>query len=384
LSGKVTRMAQHTRRQFIGSVGSAAVTTVLAPGALAAGRAVPARGQTVAASTPRSPSSYYAYQSEIYLNGMVAGVTPKITTNLSKLEAQASQVLDRQARAYFLASAGGRFTARTNARAFRGWQIVPRMFRDHEERYLSTTILGTRMPAPVILAPVGRQKLAHPDGDLASARAAADLELTYVRSTHASSSIEEVAAANGTGSRWYQLDWPSDDDLDVRRLRRARSAGYTHLLLTPPRPGRPWTQLLSIRKSWDGPVLLTGIKSVRDAKDAAKRRFDGIVVSNHRGRRGDGAIGSVDALPPIVDAVGSRLAVLFDSGIRTGPDIFRALALGADAVLVGRPYVYGLGVDGQAGVTHVMRTFLAEFDLTLAGAGYSSHRELSRASLVQG
>ncbi len=376
-------MSQHTRRQFIGSVGSAAVTTVLAPGALAAGRPAPVRRQSAPASTPPSPSTYYAYQSEIYLNGTVRGATPKITTNLSKLEAQASKVLDRQAREYFLASAGGGVAARANARALRGWRIIPRMFIDRAERDLSTTVLGTSMPAPVVFAPVGRQKLAHPDGELASARAAAALELTYIQAAQASHSIEEVAAANGTGSRWYQLDWPTDDDLDVSSLRRARAAGYTHLLITPPPPGRSWKRLGPIRRSWDGPILLTGIQTVRDAKLAARRRFDGIVVSNHRGRLGDGVIGSVDALPSIVDAVGSRLAVLFDSGIRTGSDIYKALALGADAVLVGRPYVYGLALDGQAGVTHVVRTLLAELDLTLANAGHRSHRKLSRDSLAR-
>jgi isopentenyl diphosphate isomerase/L-lactate dehydrogenase-like FMN-dependent dehydrogenase len=239
------------------------------------------------------------------------------------------------------------------------------------------------MPAPVIFAPVGRQKLAHPDGELASARAAAALELTYIHSAQASYSIQEAAAAHGTGSRWYQLDWPADDGLDVSSLRRARVAGYTHLVLTPPGPGRSWKQLGLIRRRWDGPILLMGIRTVRDARLAARRRFDGIVVSNHGGRRGDGAIASLDALPPIVDAVGSRLAVLFDAGIRTGSDTYKALALGADAVLVGRPYVYGLALDGQAGVTHVMRTLLAEFDLTLANAGYRTHRQLSRDSLTR-
>jgi len=310
-------------------------------------------------------------------------VTPKISTNLSKLEAQASEVLDRKSEEYFLASAGGGVAARVNERAFRGWRIIPRMFIDRAERDLSTSVLGTRMPAPVIFAPVGRQKLAHPDGELASARAAAALELTYIRSTQASYSIEEVAAANGTGSRWFQLDWPKDDEFDASSLRRARVAGYTHLLMTPPRPGGSWKQLPLIRRSWDGPTLLMGVQTVGDAKLAAKHRFDGIVVSNHRGRRGGAASGSVDALPPIVDAVGDRLAVLFDSGIRTGPDTYKALALGALAVLIGRPYVYGLALDGQAGVTHVMRTLLAEFDLTLVGAGFRSHRKLSRDSLAR-
>ena len=374
-------MSQHTRRQFIGSVGSTAVTTVLAPGALAAGRPASVGQKAAPARTP--PPQYFGYQSEIYLNGVVRGVEPKITTNLSKLEAQASSVLDRQAREHLLAGAGGGVAARANARAFRGWRIIPRMFRAHAERDLSTTVLGTRMPAPIIFAPVGRQRLAHPDGELASARAAAALELTYIQSPRASYSIEEVAAAIGTGSRWYQLDWPNDDGLDVGALRRARVAGYSHLLITPARSGRSWEQLRLIRKRWDGPILLMGVQSVRDAKLAANRRFDGIVVSGHGGRRGDGAIASLDALPPIVDAVGDRLAVLFDSGIRTGPDVYKALALGADAVLVGRPYVYGLALDGQAGVTHVMRTLLAELDLTVANAGYRSHRELSRESLAR-
>jgi lactate 2-monooxygenase len=364
----------------MGSVGSTAVTTVLAPSAIAAARPAPA--QAGAVETPAPPSTYYAYQSEIYLNGMVIGTPPKFTTNLSRLEAQASRALDRQARGYLLASAGGGAAARANARAFRRWRIIPRMFRAHDKRDVSTTILGIRMPAPVILAPVGRQQLARRDGELASARAAAELDLTYVQSARGSFSLGEVARASGAGSRWYQLDWPRGDR-DAARLRRARSAGYTHLLLTPPRPGQTWEELPLIQRNWDGPILLTGIRTVRGAKRAVKRGFDGIVVSNHRGLRGDGPIGSLDALPPIVDAVGARLAVLFDSGIRTGTDTFKALALGADAVLVGRPYVYGLALDGQAGVTHVLRTLLAEFDLTLANAGYRTHRELSRASLAR-
>jgi L-lactate dehydrogenase (cytochrome) len=314
---------------------------------------------------------------------MAQDQVPRITTNLSKLEGRAAEVLNRRARRYFLAGAGGEPAARANARAFRRWRIIPRMFLDRAERDLSTTILGARMPAPVVFAPVGRQRLAHPDGELASSRAAAGLGLTYIHSARASHSIDEVAAAGGTGSRWYQLDWSRDGDPDLRSLRRARAAGCTHLLIAPPRPGRSWRPLRPIRRNWDGPILLRGVRSATDARVAARRGFDGIVVSNHLGRQGERATGSVDSLPRIVDAVGDRLAVLFDSGVRTGTDTFKALALGADAVLVGRPYVYGLALDGQAGVRHVMRTLLAELDLTLANAGYRSHRKLSRADLAR-
>ena len=231
-------MSQHTRRQFLGSVGSVAATTVLAPGALAAGRPAPGLARSAQVGPPAAPSSYYGYQSEIYLRGMAQGQVPEVTTNLVKLEARAVKVLDRRARRHFLADSGGEAVARANARAFRGWRIVPRMFIDRAERDLSTTVLGTGMPAPVIFAPVGRQKLAHADGELASARAAAGLELTYIQSARAGYPLEEIAAANGEGTRWYQMDWPRNDDLNVSPMPRARAAGFTHLLITAPRAGR--------------------------------------------------------------------------------------------------------------------------------------------------
>jgi lactate 2-monooxygenase len=400
-------VSQRTGRQFLSSRDSAATTTVPAPQAFAAG-------------------------------GSISGRT--IPRDLSKLEERAAQVLDPEPLAYILASAGNGETARANAKAFRQWRITRRKARRRAAPDLSTTVLGTRMPAPVLFAPIGVQKLAHPDGDLASARAAAALNLTYIHSTQGAYSMEEVASANAGGSRWYQLYWPNDDELAVSFLRRARAADYTHLVITLDttllgwrpldldrgyspflenlgianytsdpvfqrrlrvpadvdpvaagatfaslfqNPGLSWKQLPLIRKNWDGPILLKGIQSVRDAKLAAKHRIDGIVVSNHGGRQVDGAIASLDALPPIVDAVGGRLAVLFDSGIRTGRDTYKALALGADAVLIGRPYIYGLALGGQAGVTRVMRRLLAELSRTLASNGYGSHRALGPASLTR-
>jgi L-lactate dehydrogenase (cytochrome) len=364
----------------------------------------------------------------------------RIPKDLSKLEGLAAQVLAPEPLAYILAGAGDAETTRANAQAFRQWNIKRRKTRNRPKRDLSTTVLGTRMPAPVLFAPVGVQKLAHPDAELASARAAADLKLTYIHSTQAAYSIEEVAAANGEGSRWYQLYWPTDDELAVSFLRRARAAGYTHLVITLDttllgwrpldldrgyspflenlgianytsdpvfqrrlrvpadedplgagiafallfqNPGLSWKQLPLIRENWDGPILLKGIQAVEDAKLAVEHDIDGIVVSNHGGRQVDGAIAALDALPPIVAAVGDRLAVLFDSGIRTGRDAYKALALGADAVLIGRPFVYGLALAGRAGVTRVMRTLIAELDRTLARNGYRSHRELSADALTK-
>jgi L-lactate dehydrogenase (cytochrome) len=363
-----------------------------------------------------------------------------IPRDLSQLEAQAAKVLDPEALAYILAGAGDTDTTRANAAALRRWKIKRRKGPKPAKVDLSTTVLGTRMPAPVLFAPVGVQMLAHPDGDLASARAAAELGLTYVHSTQASYPMEEVAAANGDGSRWYQLYWPTDDDLAVSFLRRAKAAGYTHLVITLDttllgwrpldldrgyspflenkglanytsdpvfrqrlavpadvapllaglafagifqNPGLSWDQLPLVRANWDGPILLKGIQSPRDAKLAAEHKIDGIVVSNHGGRQVDGAIASLDALGPIVRAVGDKMPVLFDSGIRTGRDAAVALALGADAVLIGRPYLYGLALDGQNGTRTVMRRLVAELGAEVRNAGRRSHRTLTPSSLAR-
>jgi isopentenyl diphosphate isomerase/L-lactate dehydrogenase-like FMN-dependent dehydrogenase len=313
------------------------------------------------------------------------------------------------------------------------------MLRGSAERDLSVRVLGTDLPAPVALAPIGVQTLAHGDGELAMARAAAALGLPYVHSTAASHSIEQAAEASGTGPRWYQLYWPTDPDVCASFLQRASASGYTALMLTLdtttlgwrpadldrgflpflrgegianyltdqafragldaspeddpgaavlrwaslfPNPGLSWDQLPFLREHWDGPIALKGVLSPEDARRAADAGMDGLVVSNHGGRQVDGAIAALDALPDIADAVGGRMDVLFDSGVRTGADAVKALALGAHAVLVGRPYLYGLALGGQAGVEHVLRCLLAELDLTLHHSGYATPLDLSPRSLV--
>lgn len=359
--------------------------------------------------------------------------------DLARLEDRAAANLAPEALAYIQAGAGDVDTTRANAAAFRRWEVRPRLRPVPRSVDLSTTVLGTRMPAPVLFAPVGVQTLAHPEGDLASARAAAELGLTYVHSTQAAYAMEEVAEANGDGSRWFQLYWPTDDELTVSFLQRAAAAGYSHLVITLDttllgwrptdldlgyspflenkgianytsdpvftrkhmpvpaevaplaagiafagvfqNPGLDWSQLPLIRANWDGPILLKGVQSPRDARRAVREGIDGIVVSNHGGRQVDGAVASLDALAPVVDAVDGRMAVLFDSGIRTGRDAFTALALGADAVLVARPYLYGLALDGQRGCRQVVATLVRDLEDEVRAARHRTHRTVSRSSL---
>ncbi|NDU74091.1 alpha-hydroxy-acid oxidizing protein [Actinomadura sp. DSM 109109] len=381
------------------------------------------------------------FQNSIYLQGL-GDARPALPTDLTRLEGLAERSLSAKAFGYVAGSAGSEATARANRAAFDRWRIVPRMLRDVAERDLSVTVLGTPMPSPVLLGPIGVQSILHPDGELAVARAAAAENLAMVLSTASSYAIEEVAEANGDGPRWYQLYWPKDRDLAVSFLERARSAGYTALVVTldtftlawRPRdldqaylpflrgigvanyfsdpvfqkavggpvteanrdmallhwvanfgnPGLTWDDLVFLRDHWHGPIALKGIQHPDDARQAVDAGMDAVVVSNHGGRQVDGAIASLDALPGVVEAVRDQATVLFDSGIRTGSDIVKALALGAKAVLVARPYAYGLALGGQAGVQHVLRCLQAELELTMALSGVRHPDELTPEILVRG
>jgi lactate 2-monooxygenase len=331
-----------------------------------------------------------------------------------RLEEAARAVLSETSFWYVAGGAGSGATMRANRAAFD--RPVPRMPRD-----CSTTVLGTAMPAPLLLAPIGVQSIVHPDGELATARAAAELGVPTVLSTAASHTLEEVAEASGDGPRWYQLYWPIEDAVTASLLGRARAAGYTVLVVTldtwllgwrphdldraylpflrgigaaipfsdpafraglarPPEEDLPaavahrqrmfqgnakvWERLALLRALWDGPIALKGIQHPDDARRALDAGMDGVIVSNHGGRQIDRAVASLQALPAVVGAVGGRAPVLFDSGIRTGADAAVALALGADAVLLGRPFVYGLALGGQAGVREVVRRVLAELRAT--------------------
>ncbi|MGV9775659.1 lactate 2-monooxygenase [Streptosporangium sp. NPDC003464] len=375
------------------------------------------------------------YQYEIYLNGL-AGLRPPYPTDVAGLEQAARRHLAPEPYGYVAGSAGTGATERANREAFDRWRIVPRMLREVSVRDLSTELFGRTYPAPVALAPIGVQSIVHPHGELATARAAASLGVPAVLSTASSHTLEEVAEAGGP--RWYQLYWPHDDEVTLSLLDRAAKSGYDTLVVTldtwtlawrptdldhaylpflrgtglaiplsdpvfrsrlerpveedlnaailrwaPMFHGRShtWDRLSLLRDNWDGPIVLKGVQHVDDALRAADAGMDGVVVSNHGGRQVDGAMAALDALPAVAAAVGERLTVLFDSGIRTGSDVLKALALGARAVLLGRPYVWGLAVGGEEGVRHVVRSLLADLDLTLGLAGHRTPADLDPSAL---
>ncbi|MDQ6811775.1 MAG: lactate 2-monooxygenase [Actinomycetota bacterium] len=377
------------------------------------------------------------FQYEIYAEGLTERA-PRLPVAVAQLQERAQQVMSPEAFGYVAGGAGAERTMQANLRAFERWEIVPRMLRDVSERDLRASVLGTDMPAPVMLAPVGVQSIVHPQAELAVGRAAGALGLTFILSTAASRTLEEVADATSAASRWFQLYWPRDRELATSFCERAEHAGYgavvvtldTWLLGWRPRdlghaylpflkgegvanyfsdpvfraglqktpeqdpaaaighwayqfanPSVTWDDLAWLREQTELPIVLKGILHPEDARAAVQAGVDGLIVSNHGGRQVDGASAALDALPLVRDAIGERLPVLFDSGIRTGADIFKALALGANAVCLGRPYVWGLALDGQAGVEHVLRCLLAEFDLTLALSGYTSIAQVDRATL---
>ncbi|MFI1741738.1 lactate 2-monooxygenase [Streptomyces sioyaensis] len=379
------------------------------------------------------------FQYEIYLRGM-SGAVPRLPTDLSRLAELTEQRLGPGPVGYVAGSAGTGSTADANRAALDRRRIVPRMLRDVAERDLSVEVLGHSLPAPLALAPVGVLSLMHPDAEPAAARAAAAHGVPYILSSASSTPMEEVAEAMGDGERWFQLYWAKDREVTRSFLQRAKAAGFTALFVTldtpllawRPRdldqaylpflhgvgtanyftdpafaaglakpvhedpdaavmhfvgmfadPAKTWPDLAFLRENWDGPIVLKGILHPQDALLAAEAGMDGVVVSNHGGRQVAGSVAAADALPRVAKAAGDRLTVLFDSGIRTGDDILKALALGAKSVLVGRPYAYGLGLDGQAGVEHVIRCLLAEFDLTLALSGHSRPTTLTADDLIE-
>ena len=340
---------------------------------------------------------------------------------LGDVEAAAATVLPRMALDYYRSGADDEHTLRQNRRAFRRWEIWYRVLVDVAQRSLGTTLLGAGLSAPILIAPTAYHRMAHPEGELATARAAAAAGAVYVVSTLATTRLEDVAAAS-SGPKWFQLYVHKDRGFTRSLVERAEAAGYLALVLTVDAPllGRrladernlftlpagltmanltgvaglgstleeqsmlaryvasrhdaslTWKDLAWLRELTSLPILVKGIVRGDDAALALDHGVSGVVVSNHGGRQLDGAPASIDALPGVVAAVGGRCPVLFDGGVRRGTDVLKALALGAAAVLVGRPILWGLAVDGAAGVERVLEILQNELSMAMALAGCAS------------
>jgi lactate 2-monooxygenase len=355
------------------------------------------------------------------------------------LRERAREKMTREAFDYVDGGAGGGSTMDANRAAFDRWHIVPRMLRGVTRPDLSVKILGDTIPFPVLLAPIGIQGAIHAEGELATARGAAALGIPLTLSTVSSRPMEPVADVLGSVPHWFQLYWSKNQEFVSSLLGRAKASGYSTLVVTvdttqigwrerdlenaylpflhgeglgnylsdpvfaaaldqPPdenpraaveyfarifhRTDLTWDDLAFLRQHWTGPIVLKGILHMDDARLARDHGVDGVIVSNHGGRQIDGAVAALDMLPAVVDAVGGDMAVLFDSGIRRGADAFKALALGAQAVFLGRPYAFGLALDGEHGVRDVIHNLLAELGMTTALAGCASREEITRDMLV--
>ena len=343
--------------------------------------------------------------------------------NVWDYERAAEERLDPGAFGYVAGGANDEWTLRENRAAFERWVLRPRMLVDVAHVTTATTVLGTESSMPLFVAPTAFQRTVHPDGELAMARAAAGAGTVMCLSTFATATIEEVAAAAPDAPRWFQLYWSSDRGFVCDVVERAEAAGFTAVIVTVdlPRLGRrerdlltgfvvpeelpvpaflalakaaravspediswavddtlTWHDLEWLRSVTSLPVLVNGVLTSEDALLAAKAGVDGVVVSNHGGRQLDGVAPALDALPEVVEAAGDRLVVLMDGGIRRGADVVKALALGAQAVLAGRPPLWGLGAAGADGAQRVLELLRDELELALALCGCTSPAEVTR------
>src|SRR2546425_2194066 len=370
-------------------------------------------------------------QAEIY-----GGSADDLPIDPDQWESRAAAVLDPGPFDYIAGGAGGEWTMRANRDAFARWRLRPAMLAGNQQRDLRVGVLGTSSPAPFFLAPIGVLSAARPDGDLAVARAAAASGIPWVVSTASSTPMETIAAVMGDTPRWYQLYWVNDREVVASLVHRAEAAGYSAIVLTldtlqlawrardlrnhylpfiagegiaqftsdpvfrsrlsvTPEADRQgagvamvgmfanlglrWDDLKWLRERTRLPLLAKGVLRADDARRVLDAGFQGVIVSNHGGRQVDGAVAALDALVEGRDELGANALGLMDGGIRRGADVIKALALGANAVLLGRPYVYGLAVAGQAGVERVIRNLTAEIDLTLALLGGRDIKALDRS-----
>ncbi len=345
----------------------------------------------------------------------LTSIPPEVCA-LADYESLAQDRLDENAWAYIVGGAADELTLRANRTAFDAIALAPRVLVDFSgETSTKIELLGKKISHPIILAPIAYQQLAHPDGEKASALGAAATDTTFVVSTHASTSIEEIKSGT-PAPLWFQLYAQPDRNATRELIARAETAGYEAIVVTvdapvnsprnreqrarfalppgirsvntstPPFPA-PWQAreqvlcggILAQQPSWKDlewirsctnlPILLKGILHPDDAKAAVAHGLQGLIVSNHGGRTVDTAPASIHALPVVARAVNGKIPILLDGGVRRGTDVLKALALGANAVLIGRPYIFGLAAAGAVGVAHVVNLLRAEFEVAMALTG---------------
>jgi lactate 2-monooxygenase len=383
--------------------------------------------------------NYGDFQLELYVGGL-SGVRPELPVTAAGMEDRARAAMSAETWSYVAGGAGNEFTQDLNVTAFDRYGLVPRMLVGAAQRDLSTSLLGLELPTPLLLAPVGVIGLCAQDGhgDLATARAAARTGVPMVASTLSEDPIEDVGAALGDTPGLFQLYTPADRDLAQSFVQRAEAAGFRGVVVTldtqilgwrprdlqlasfpqlkgrclanyfsdpvfraklekPPEedpraaaiqwalgfsdPGLSWDDLAWLRSLTDLPLLLKGICHADDVRRAIDGGVDGIWCSNHGGRQANGGAAAIDCLPGVVEAAGDA-PVVFDSGVRGGEQVVKALALGATAVAIGRPYAWALAVGGENGIVHLLRCLLAEADLLMAVNGYPRIADLSPDALL--
>jgi lactate 2-monooxygenase len=370
--------------------------------------------------------NYGDYQNEIYLHGL-GGVIPRLPVDFATLEERASAALPQSVLSYVQGGCGDEFTQRANSEAFHHWGMTPRMMVDCTTRDLSIELFGLKLPTPIFMSPIGVTGICTQDqhGDLAAARASVTTQVPLMASTLSNDPLEKVADVLGATPGFFQLYTPRHLGLAESLVQRAEKAGYKAIVVTldtwvtgwrprdlnaanfpqlrghvlenyfsdpvfrsllakPPEQDRgaavlqwastfgkvlTWNDVTWLRSLTKLPIVLKGICHADDARRAIDSGVDAIYCSNHGGRQANGGLAAIDMLPAVVEASGTT-PVLFDSGVRSGSDVIKALALGARAVGIGRPYTYGLALDGAAGAAHVLKCILAEADLLMAVNGW--------------
>ncbi|KAM0668535.1 hypothetical protein MY8738_009025 [Beauveria namnaoensis] len=394
------------------------------------------RSKPVLANDVQHPAEF---QNHIYANG-ARGELSDLPFTFAELEKRAQSTLDRGMFGYVAGGSGDEHTQNANVSAMLKYGFVPRMLKDRSARDMSTEFLGRRFATPTFLCPVGVLGAVHKDGDLCTASAAKELDMMAMYSTLSEATMEEVAAARGSSFGVFQLYPPADRTLTANFVKRAEKAGFDALAitldtgilgwrprdlthgyipflkghclanytsdprflemvgvssaddLTPQHAGAwltriftnlafTWEDVAWIRGLTTLPIILKGICHPRDAEKAREYGVNAIAYSNHGGRQANGGVAAIDGLAAVVEAAGP-LPVIFDSGVRNGVDILRAIALGATMVGVGRPYVYGLAIGGQRGIEHVMRSLHAEADLNMAVNCYLGLQDLEVTRVV--